>query len=837
MVGRFRIVAELGRGGMASVWKAEDTLLGRAVALKVLSDELAASPEARQRFLREARSASRLSHPGVPAIFDFGESGESVYLAMALVNGETLTELASRSPLAIGEAARIVGEAAGVIAHAHSCEVIHRDVTGHNIMIGHDGRVFVLDFGLALASGDSRMTTTGSILGTLPYLAPEVLAGRPADPRTDVYGLGVVLFEALTGTLPFPGQHREAVLFSKLHEPPRSPRSLRPDVPPALEALVLKALERMPEHRFQSAEEFADALAAACSTDPVDSGARPAAPAGGESSAPGEAPVTPVARGATYLAVLPFRSGPSSAALAASDEALAGGLADSLSSSLGRLPGVHVIPPAATRAAARNENPQEMARELGANLLLLGSMRRSATEIRVSWSLVDPWRHEQIGGDTLQGSDAALFEIEDRLAASVRRALGHEPPESSPPRVAPRDPAAHERYLQALGYLQRSDNEASIDGAIALFERLLASEGDSALVHAQLGRAFLAKGRATSNRTWEARAAAACQRARELDSSAPEVLVTLGEVHLAAGRHEEAIGEFEEALERRPESIEALLGLARATEAAGRLEESERILQRAIALHPADWRPHSRLGMFLFRQGRYRDATNSLRRVVHLTPDNAVGHYSLGSALYHLDLLDEALAAYQRAIAVQPTPQAFTNLGTALFFMGRYEESSAAFEKATALSPTDPVLWGNLGSARRWIPGQEGRAAEALDRAIALMSERLERNPRDAEGWAWLSAWLANRRRSVESIEAIERALGLAPEDVHCLATAGSVYFWLGDRALALRWFREAVRRGYGVEKLRRDPELAPLREDPEFVRILEGGSGGSRSAPSRARR
>src|SRR5262249_28580373 len=151
-------------------------------------------------------------------------------------------------------------------------------------------------------------------------------------------------------------------------------------------------------------------------------------------------------------------------------------------------------------------------------------------------------------------------------------------------------------------------------------------------------------------------------------------------------------------------------------------------------------------------------------------------HSMLGSTLYHLDRHDEALAAFRRSIEIQPTPRALANLGTVLFMLDRHEESAEAFERAAALSPFDPLLWGNLGSACRHIPEQMGRATEAVDRAIALMKERLERNPRDAVSWAWLSAWLANRRCDREAVAAIEKALELAPDDVHCMVMAGEVY-------------------------------------------------------------
>jgi tetratricopeptide (TPR) repeat protein len=271
--------------------------------------------------------------------------------------------------------------------------------------------------------------------------------------------------------------------------------------------------------------------------------------------------------------------------------------------------------------------------------------------------------------------------------------------------------------------------------------------------------------------------------------------------------------------------VEAHLGLARALEATGSFKQAEESCLRAIAAHPNDWRPYGQLGMLYFNRGKYSEAVGSYRHLVEMAPDSPRFHTMLGSALYHLDRHDEALAAFRRSIEIQPTPRALANVGTVLCYLQRYEESAEAYERAAALSPFDALLWGNLGSACRWIPGRMDRAAEALDRAIALMKERLERNPRDALSWAWLSAWLANRRRDGEAIAAIEKALELGPDDVHCMVMAGEVYNLLGDRGLAIRWLREAVHRGYGVEKLRRNPELAPLKEDPEFIRILEEGS------------
>jgi len=813
---------------MASVWKAEDCLLGREVALKILSDELAGSAQARKRFLREARSNATLDHPGVPAIFDFGESDGCVYLAMALIDGQTLSERATSCPMAISEACRVVADAARTLAHAHSAGIIHRDVTGRNIMIARDGRVFVLDFGLALAAGESRITSTNTVIGTPAYLAPEVTLGETADARSDIYGLGVILFEALTGALPFESESRHG-LRRAVHVDPPSPRSRRPDIPAELDRIVLKTMARDPDQRFQSAEALAKALSSlrpsALDQTGVDKKRPSSSSAHPPSSASSTLPPPWSARSPTLLAVLPFEGLDIDRDDDGASQRLAHGLAESLSASLVRLPGVNVISPSSTRSLDSKADPQQIARQLGSNLLLRGNVRRSGFDIRVSWTLIDPWRCVEVAGNTVQGKYISLFELEDALEASVRQALGHELAPSRPPRGAPRDPAAQEHYLQALGYLYRTDNNACVDGAIVLLERLLTSEGDSASLEAALGRAYLAKYRLTWNRMWEGRAAAACQRALELDPSAPDVLVTLGDVHRGSGHHEDAIRDYQRALDLRPDLIEAVLGQALAYEGLKEADRAEAACRRAIELRPDDWRVYNRLGTLLLKEGRYDEAAGLFRRVIQLTPDNTWGHSNLGATLFRLDRLEDALACFRRSIEIQPTGRAYVNVGTILFLLRRFPESAEAYERATALAPSDPILWGSLGSAFRWIPGCEARAGEALDRAIAQMRERLERNPRDGESWAWLSAWLANRHHTTEAIEAIERALSLSPDDVSCIAMAGRVYHFLGDRPRALRLFREAVHRGYGIESLRRDPEQAPLMEDPEFRRILEEGS------------
>jgi eukaryotic-like serine/threonine-protein kinase len=836
-IGRYRIVAKVGQGGLATVWKAHDELLGRDVALKVLHDHAAASPKARRRFLHDAQAAAALDHPGVVAVYDTGEAEGLAYIALSLIDGETVSEMAARRLLPVAEAVRIVRDAAEALGHAHARGVIHRDVTGRNIMVARDGRVFVLDFGLALALWESRVTTTEAAMGTALYMAPEVILARKADARSDLYGLGVVLYEALTGTFPFAADQPQAVFYSATSLAPVPPRARRPEIPTALESIVLKAIARDPAVRYQNADELVAELRRVDLSEPAPELQRAESSIpGGATNGSGHASPEPSAWShhghgdPLYLAVLPFESD------AAADpegacRALASRLGETVSSALAKT-AVHVVAPGDGPLPA---TPREVARQLGANAILQGSVRRSGSQLRVTYAVLDPFRGVQIAGDVLDGSAMRVFDVEDQVVASVTRALGGE--RAVDTKVSrPADPAAHERYLQALANLKRYDNEASVDGAIRTLEKLIVSQGHVALYHAALARAYLFKYEHTKERSWESRAAACCERARMLDADAPEVRVALGDLQTGAGRHDVACAEFEAALERQPDDFDAMLGLARAHRRAGRLSEAKEICRCAIEKRPDDWRGHILLGQIHYRGGEFAEAVVPWRRVLELTPDNAMGRRYLGSALHLLERHDEAIAAYRESIAIQPNDEAYTNLGTTLFFLGRFEESVPALRKAVELAPSDPWRWGNLGNACRWIPGREAESRQALESAIGLMRERLERNPTQAEWWARMAGWLANLGRFDEATTAIRRALALGPEDVHCMARAVQVLYQVGERAESLHWLRRARKAGYRMAELRRSIGMAQLREDPAFRALFEDGqdeAGGSEAEPT----
>jgi serine/threonine-protein kinase len=811
-IGRFKILERIGQGGMASVWKAEDSLTGRLVAFKSLSPELSIIPKARRRFLREAQNAARLDHPRIAPVLASGEEEDVIYIVFALIEGETLADRISRAPMESGEGVRIAIAAAEALDHAHQRGMVHRDVSTRNVMLKRDGGVVLIDFGIALSAVGTRLTSQEATIGTVAYLSPEVALGRDAEPRSDLYSLAVVLYETLTGSLPYLDRRAEAYMFAVAHRPPMPPRQWRPDLSASLERFLLRAMSKLPSDRPETARDFIRELTAALNAadvrqpeveNPADLAARPL---GVELPRP------------TYLAVIPFddRStlGDSEARIA-----FAGGFASALGGALNGIRDVHLVPLPPAFPIAEDDLPR-LARQLEANAFVRGSVRRSGNEIRVSWSLILPHPLIQIAGGNVDGSMVDLFALEDRLAAAIRRALGAD----DFPRAAGarrHDPAARERYLQALGYLRRYDHAGSIEGAIGLLEKLVDSEEPSSEFFTALARAYLYKHRLTLEPEWERRAEAMCQRAAELDPDGVDVAIALGDLRSHAGRRDLAENDYRRALSLRPDHADALAGMASTLRAAGRLSEAERYAEAAVAAQPGQWRHHNLLGIIRQDQGRFAEAVEPFTRVVNLTPDNARGHLNLASVHYWNGDTQESMSGFRRSIEIEPSAGAYVSLGTSLFGLGRHEEAIEAYHKAAALLPSDPRVWGHLGSALRWMPDRREQCREPLERAVMLQQQKIERRAATSDDLCLLASWLSNLERHDAAIEAIERALALDPKSVRVMAAAIAAYHLAGDPLRAREYLSNALRHGYPKGILLRNPALATLIRAPEISEMF----------------
>jgi len=368
-ISHYKILSKLGEGGMGVVYKAEDTKLHRFVALKFLSPSMT-DDEARKRFIHEAQAASSLEHPNICSIHEIDETPDGhMFIVMPCYEGESLAEKIERSPLKLGETLEVATQVASGLARAHEKGIIHRDIKPGNILVTNDGLAKIVDFGLAKLGGRTKLTRTGMAPGTVAYMSPEQLRGGDVDQRTDIWALGVVLYEMITGETPFRGDYEQAVSYSIVNDDPKPLRSLRPDVPVDVERLVEKALSKDPNERYQKSTELIGALQTLkkrFESLPVDGGGS-------------DMKTLP------SIAVLPFAN------LSADkeNEYFSDGLAEDIIDALTQVPGLRVM--ARTSAFAFRGKEADV-REIGARLnvehILEGSVRRAGSRLRVTAQLV-----------------------------------------------------------------------------------------------------------------------------------------------------------------------------------------------------------------------------------------------------------------------------------------------------------------------------------------------------------------------------------------------------------------------------------------------------------------
>jgi serine/threonine-protein kinase len=831
MIGRildgYRVVALLGRGGMGEVWKAEQLSLGgRPVALKLLRADRPTATAALERLRREGALLARVQHPGVARIYQAGEAEGLYYIALEFVEGETLTQRLAHGPLGMEQARAVVLAVAEALAYAHDQGVLHRDITANNIMLERTGRVVLLDFGLALALEQSRLTSEGIVVGTPQYIAPEVLRSFEPDARSDVYSLGVVLYEALAGVPPFRGERREQVAQAALHETPEPPSRRRPELPARWDEVVQRAMAREPGLRFHSAREFAQALAALATPGP----AQPVQSSGTTAGMSVSGFVPAPEPGPRRIAVVPFTD------MGGTPEggAFADGFADAVGVALARHPALRVVPAISTRELA-SAGLRTVAREFGVEYVLSATVQRLGEQVRLAVALVDARQAAQVYAESLEASRANLHELEAAIVRGVAAALRLPPPPADV--AAPvSSPVAHERFLQARGYLQRSDSEAAVDGAVRLLEPLSRGDHADARVWAELARAYRHKFERSRERAWLDKALHAAGHAAAQDPGAPEAVTELARLHVLLGRQGEAEREFADVIARRPEFVGARTGLADLLRREGRLREAEAVSRQAVAMRPDQWVTFNQLGYILFEQGRYDEASEAWQQVVRLTPDNPSAHRNLGGAAFRMGRLADAEQAYRRSLEHQRTGAAFAGLAAVLFARGDMAGSADAAERAVGLDAGVPLLWGNLGLALRWLPLAEGRARAAFDRAVALAREQLAVNPHDVALRADLAVWLACRGDLDEARERIVQALAEDPRNAETLAHAAGIFELRGERAEALRRIEEAIGLGYGWADFEADRDLERLRASEEYVDLKaklgpERGQGASSTA------
>ncbi len=749
-ISHYRILKKLAKGGMGVVYKGLDTRLERTVALKFLPEDRLDESAARQRFRQEAQAASRLDHPNICTIYSVEELPDGrMFIAMALYEGETLRDRISRAPLGCEEAARLALSVAHGLEVAHRQSIVHRDIKPENLMLTQAGVVKILDFGVAKWAGGQGLTQVGKALGTTRYMAPEALRGREIDQRSDLWSLGVVLYEALTGTPPFEGVVQSEQILAILMDP------LKPipaqDHPrwEALEAVVLRALQKEPGERYQDAREMARDLEGFLGT--VGASAPGAVEALGTRSM-----ATPRLNPA--VAVLPFED----LSQERDQEYFCSGLAEELMVSLARVPGVQVASrTSAAQVAERGLTPQEIGRTLDVVHLLEGSVRKAGARLRITVRLLDTKDGYQLWTERYDREMADLFALQDEIATHVTEALHVtltgtvEAPRQPAP---PQDLESYNLYLQGRFFWNKR-TESDLERGVEFFQQALRRDGKFGRAYAGLADSLALLGLygAKDPRSVMPQAQEAADQALELDPELAEVYVSRAAVRAVYDwDFPGALLDFQRALDRDPGYATAYHWYATSyLLPLGRFEEGIRQMKRAQQLDPLSLPVNVSLGLAYFFSRRHGAAIAEYERALTIDSGFGLGHFFLAQALLETGETQEAIRAFQSALKLSgQSPEMIAGLGVAYARSGNEDLAKAKLDELEGLVQSryvSPVLFSQVVAAL----GGTGRALHLLERAKEQRAADL----------IWLRVRPAfDSLREEPRFQTLLGALGLAPE-------------------------------------------------------------------------
>jgi serine/threonine protein kinase/tetratricopeptide (TPR) repeat protein len=789
LVLHYRVGERLGSGGMGEVYLAEDTRLGRQVALKFLSPAVQRDEESRARLVREARAASLLRSPNIAVTYDLVEHGDSLFIAMEYVEGEVLSSRIAKGPLPLKEAVDIAQQVADALDEAHTQSIVHRDIKSANLMLARRGLVKVLDFGLARFEdrADARVrdvtalqiTSPGLVMGTVAYMAPEQLLGGAIDHRVDLFALGVVLYEMVAGRLPFAGETITEISDRILHSEPEALARFNYSTPHELEGIVRKALQKNPAFRYQSAREmYIDLHHLARRLDAVDTTSQlPRTPSSGASAI--VRPETRVEQGERSIAVMAFANVTREAA----DDWIGEGIAETVTSDLKNVHGLAVIGRAQIFELLKNvatgrDAPDdrlaiEIGRRLGAWWVMTGAYQRIGPRIRITAQVIEVLRATLLKTLKIDGAIDDIFELQDRIVFELSRSLDLKVDKVQAEAIA-RDETksveAFEAYSRGLVNMRQATRD-SIDRAIALFGRATELDPNYAAAWASLGGALQLKGMFLSIGDFLVRAIEVLRRAIAIQPTLAEAHAWLGMSFLNLGRIEEAIASLRQAVALEPDNAQVHQGLARALwMGEGRVEEAVEHLRRAIALNPEAGYSYLQLSFLQALLGDLDGADASARQAI--------------------ELQERAMSGAQGLLIVG----AHARLGYVHFLRGNYDKAHEEYRRELEfLATTDHGL-------------RERTLIELHQKLSALHDARGDRQ--QAERFGNLA------------IGGMEKRIAVGADDPATRYYVAAVFARRGDLDNTLRHLALPLERLplFTPWRLERDPDFARVRGERGFM-------------------
>jgi eukaryotic-like serine/threonine-protein kinase len=859
-ISHYRVLEKLGSGGMGVVYKAEDTKLGRPVALKFLPSELTQDETAKKRLAHEARAISALQHRHICTIHEIDETDDGrTFICMDYYEGETLNERLARGPLMVDEAMEITLQMARGLSAAHERGIVHRDIKPANVMLTKQGEAKILDFGLAKLAGQTKVTKSGSTVGTVAYMSPEQATGAEADARSDIFSLGVVLYELLTGDVPFRGDHAAAILYGIMHSKHRAVEELRKDIPKGLQRIVDRALEKEPEKRYPDATSLArdlEQLRSEATTSRVGSArtqrgrhrslvigiASLAVVAGGAFVfSRFSSPTSPPGNAKKMVVVLPFEN-----LGAPEDEYFADGITEEITSRLGAVQELGVISrTSAVQYKQTKKTIKQIGEELGVSHVLEGTIRwnrggGASDRVRITPQLI------QVSDDTHLWSASYdrviddIFAVQSDIAENVTRELGIAllPPEERASEARPTENLeAYQAYLRGVVYKDEaigSLSEESFGLWAQMFERAVELDPRFALAHARLSyvHSLTYHFRLDMTETRVSLAKAAVDRALELDPDLPEAHLALGYYHYLCWReYDRALEEFEIARKGLPnESIEAKSYVERRM---GRFEAALDHQKAALEASPRNAALVEELGRTCTVLRKYTDADHYFDLAIALSPDLTDWYVEKVENYW---LWNGDLEKARATLRVMPARTLEVVVYTWVWQEVYERDYRAALERLSSTS-LDVLRSQASFTPRSLLEGlihrlmnEPERAKVSFEHARVLLEGEIKENPEDYRIHCALGLAYAGLGRQEDAVRHGKQGVDLYPisKDPYLgprfVLDLVHIYVMLGERDAALEQIEYLLSMPtlyFSVSLLQLDPRFDPLREDPRYQALV----------------
>lgn len=868
----YKIIEKIGEGGMGVVYKARDTKLKRTVALKFLPSDLTRATKAKERFIHEAQTASAMDHVNICNIYEINETDDSrLFIAMAYYEGEALNDIIYEKKFTndkshIDQVINIILQIADGLSKAHENGIIHRDIKPENIIVRIDGVVKILDFGLAKLTGQTLLTREGSTFGTIAYMSPEQTKGDPVDHRTDIWSLGVILYEMLTGKLPYRGEYPEAVIYSILNETHIKPSELNKKISKDLDNIINNCLYKEPELRFQSVGELIEAL------ETISKGNKPVlikrklrrkkktnrkkkywyytsliavlifislyftdgpykiiSNILGDSKKNTSEKVQPnnmIKR----LVILPFTN----VSGGEYNHVFLLGLEKYLWRKLGLLyqdnNNFYIIHPSTIE-----ENPivhYVNARKLvNSNIALTARLRSLGKEpgeiVRFSANIEQSHgNYFDVVSQDFNESFSNLFIWQDSIlfwAADIMKLNISEHSRKLIHAGNTSVPEAFENYLLGIGY--RHPNINNYQMAMKAFNQAIELDSSYAMPYLRLAICYRNIGKNDQNYN---KALELCNQALKLDSNLVEAYNVLGDINMKFNKPTLALDFYNKGIELDPINLWAYFEKIDYYFRKNNIDTAEMLMTKLLSIRPQSYTINIQIGDYYRTSGQLDKAIKQFEKVADLFPNEYWSYSNLAACYFELLQYDKAEEFLQKSIDIEPNNNAYSNLGVIYYFNDRYADAVEMLEKAMKCKDSDYRIIGNLADAYYLMPGMKTKAMEYYKKAEkdAEKTLKLYRNNTEAElSIAAYNVRLGNTKKARNIVRKIEQD---KPENNAELFMIGDIYWHLGNRDKGFEYIQKAIRNGYPLHYIKNNPGLKELRTDERYIKLIEEIEGKS---------